>query len=238
MIRVLAIESATPHGSIALAEPGEVLAETPLPLGRQASATLLPVTMTLLQDAGLSPGDLTHVAVSAGPGSFTGLRVGMAAAKGLAFGWNLPLVPVPTLRALAMRFRIGGATICPVLDAKKKEVYAGFYRWEEGACVSVAPDAAVAPERLPDLLPPGRVLFCGDAIGPFGELLRERLGDRAHFPPPGEEFPAAGTVALLAASLIEKGETADIRAAVPRYLRRSEAEIKKGVGLPPSAPPK
>lgn len=227
MIRVLAIESATPRGSVALAEPGTVIAEEPLPPGRQPSETFLAATMGLLRRAGIGPGEVTHVAVSAGPGSFTGLRVGMSAAKGFAFGWSVPLVAVPTLHALAIRFRIGGVTICPVLDAKKKEVYAGFYRWEDDVCVSVAPDAAIAPDRLTDILPPGRILFCGEGIGPYGALFRERLGERALFPSPGEEFPSAGTVGLLAASLIAEGKTADVRFAIPRYIRRSEAEIRR-----------
>lgn len=227
MTRILAIESATPRASVAVAAPGLVLCEEPLPRGRQASETFLSAAVSVLRRAGVAPGEVTHVAVSAGPGSFTGLRVGMAAAKGFAFGWGIPLVLVPTLRALAMRFRVAGATICPVLDAKKKEVYAGFYRWEGGSCVPVAPDAAIAPERLAEVAPPGRLLFCGDGIGPFGALLRERLGDRAEFPAPGDEFPSAGTVGLLAALLAAAGETAEVRGAVPAYLRLSEAELKK-----------
>lgn len=230
MTRILSIESATPRGSVALAGPGCVLAERPLPSGRQASETFLPAVEALLREAGCPPGAVTHVAVSAGPGSFTGLRVGMSAAKGFAFGWSVPLVPVPTLKALAMRFPADGAAICPVLDAKKTQVYAGIYRWEGGECVCVVPDAAVAPDRLPDILPPGRVLFCGDGIRPYGALFRDRMRERALFPPPGDEFPSAGTVGLLAAALIAAGTAADLRTAIPRYLRRSEAEIKRGIG--------
>lgn len=228
-MRILAIESATPHGSVALADGERVVAEEALPPGRQASETFLAAVACLLDREGRGAAGVTHVAVSAGPGSFTGLRVGMSAAKGFAFGWSIPLVPVPTLEALAMRFPLEGATICPVLDAKKKEVYAGLYRFDGGRWSSLAPDAPVAPERLPFLLPPGPVLFCGDGILPFGDFLRRALGSRALFPPAGEELPRAGTVGLLAARLVAAGGEADVRSVVPRYIRRSEAEIKRGL---------
>src|SRR3972149_5618658 len=113
--------------------------------------------------AGRGQDVVTHVGVSAGPGSFTGLRVGMAAAKGFCFGWGLPIVPVPTLHALASRFPSGEALVCPVLDAKKKEVYAGVFRWEGGGGIRVRPDAAVPPSALPDWFPEGRVGGAGEA---------------------------------------------------------------------------
>ncbi|TFG60270.1 MAG: tRNA (adenosine(37)-N6)-threonylcarbamoyltransferase complex dimerization subunit type 1 TsaB, partial [Deltaproteobacteria bacterium] len=116
---ILAIESSTPCGSVALVSGGKLLGETVLPRENQVSETFLLAIDRLLGGAG-GPTIVTHVAVSAGPGSFTGLRVGMAAAKGLCFGWNLPIVPVPTLHALASRFRTEEALVCPVLDARKK----------------------------------------------------------------------------------------------------------------------
>jgi len=233
MILVLAIESATPRGSVALARPGRLLGEVRLPEGRQTSETFLAAAASLLSGAGA--GKVSHVAVSAGPGSFTGLRVGMAAAKGFAFGWSIPVVCVPTLQALAARFRVEKTLVCPVLDARKKEVYAGFYRWEGGRCVPAAPDAAVEPERLASLLPLGPVLFCGDGIGAYGTLFREALGDRALFPPPGEEHPRAASVALLGASLAAEGAGEPAHAVVPRYLRRAEAEIRRDLEGPPAS---
>ncbi len=219
---ILAIETATPHGSVALVSGETAAGEILLPPGRQLSATLLPAVQELTAGRPAS-----RVAVSAGPGSFTGLRVGMAAAKGFCFGWGVPLVPVPTLQALALRFPRPGTTICPVLDAKKKEVYAGLFRWEGGTCVRIAPDMAVAPEALPDRLPPGDVLFCGDGVIPFGPLFRDRLGDRALFPAPDDGFPRASAVGRLAALLSAGGGGTDCRSAVPAYIRASEAELKR-----------
>ena len=224
---ILAIESATPCGSVAIVSGDRVLGETFLPAGRQVSETFLAAVDRLLGDSGLGSEAVTHVAVSAGPGSFTGLRVGMAAAKGFCFGWGLSIVPVPTLHALASRFRVGDAAICPVLDARKKEVYAGIFRWEESECVRIAPDRALNPRGLPGLLPAGDVFFCGDGTVPYGEMLRERMGARALFPAPGNGLPRASAVGLLAGRMIRDGEVADARSVVPAYLRPSEAEGKR-----------
>ncbi|GAB4364160.1 MAG: tRNA (adenosine(37)-N6)-threonylcarbamoyltransferase complex dimerization subunit type 1 TsaB [Deltaproteobacteria bacterium] len=233
---ILAIESATPRGSVALVAGGAVIREIGLPDGLQPSATYLAAVDRLLSDGGSGPERIRRVAVSAGPGSFTGLRVGMAAAKGFCFGWGVPIVPVPTLHALATRFPRKEATVCPVLDARKREVYAGFYRWEGDRCVPAAPDAAIPPGRLPEFLPEGEVLFCGDGIHPYRSLIRERFGSRALFPPPGEEYPRAGAVGILAGRMLAGGKEEDPRSIVPAYLRPSEAEVRRRGGSPRASP--
>jgi tRNA threonylcarbamoyladenosine biosynthesis protein TsaB len=225
---ILAVESATPCGSVALVSEGRVLGERMLPRERQVSETFLAAIDRLLGETGGGHDAVMHVAVSAGPGSFTGLRVGMAAAKGFCFGWGLPIVPVPTLHALASRFPWGDALVCPVLDARKKEVYAGVFRWEAGECLRVRPDAAVPPEALPGWFPQGTVFFCGDGAVPYGELLRARMGARALFPPPGEGLPRASSVGLLAERMVRAGEAKEARTVVPAYLRSSEAEGRRG----------
>jgi tRNA threonylcarbamoyladenosine biosynthesis protein TsaB len=230
---ILAIESATPCGSVALVSGGRVLGETVLPREKQVSGTFLAAIDRLFEEAGRGTSGVTHVAVSAGPGSFTGLRVGMAAAKGFCFGWGLPIVPVPTLHALASRVLAKEVPVCPVLDAKKKEVYAGVFRWQGGECLRAAPDAAVPPDALPDWFPEGKVFFCGDGTVPYGELFRARLGERALFPPPGEGLPRASAVGLLAERMVLRGETGEARTVVPAYLRFSEAETRRRRGGPP-----
>lgn len=234
---ILALETATPHGSVALVSGNLVLAEAALPRGRQASATILSAVEGVLRETGAGTGEIGHVAVSAGPGSFTGLRVGMAAAKGFCLGWRIPLVPVSTLHALASRFRKAGVTVCPVLDAKKKEVYAALFRWDGDACRRLSSDMAIAPSELPGKLPSGPVLFCGDGIAPFAPLFRELLCDRAIFASGGEELPGAASVGLLAAQRILAGDLGDLRRSVPAYLRPSEAEVRRAKPGKPVTPP-
>ena len=176
---ILAIESATPRGSVALVSGGEVLVEASLPPGRQASEAYISAVEGLFAASGTAPGVVSCVAVSAGPGAFTGLRVGMSAAKGFCFGWGVPLASVSTLHALAHRFPGEGRIVCPVQDARKREVYAALFRWEGGKLARLSPDMALAPALLPGRIPDGDVLFCGDAVASFGALFRESLGDRA-----------------------------------------------------------
>ena len=232
---ILAIETATPYGSVALVDRGGVVRETVLPQGLQASETLLAAIAELFAASGEAPRGVACVAVSAGPGSFTGLRVGMAAAKGLCFGWGVPIVRVPTLLALASRFPGEGRTICPILDARKKEVYAAFFRWEGNALSRRTPDMALPPDAVPERAPEGNVVFCGDAVGPFGAMFRSRLGDRAALVEGPEGLPRAGAVGLLGEGSFLEGAAEDPRLAVPRYLRPSEAEIS-GAGRRPHAP--
>ncbi len=227
---ILAIESATPCGSVALVSDFRILGETVLSREKQVSETFLAVIDRLLAESGRGADEVSHVAVSAGPGSFTGLRVGMAAAKGFCFGWGLPIVPVPTLHALASRFPADEALVCPVLDAKKEEVYAGIYRWEGRECLRVGPDAAVPPDVLPDWFPEGKVLFCGDGTIPYGGLFRERMGGRALFLPTGEGLPRASAVGLLGVQMVLAGEARRASTVVPAYVRSSEAEIRRRKG--------
>jgi tRNA threonylcarbamoyladenosine biosynthesis protein TsaB len=225
---VLAIESATPAGSVSLVSPAGSLGEIRLAAGSKMSESFLPAVDALLNPPASAPRVPTHVAVSAGPGSFTGLRVGMAAAKGLCFGWGVPMVPVPTLQALAWRFRRGeGDVVCPIQDARKGELYSALFRIEGGAPVRITPDRAIAPEALAGILPDGPVLFCGDGVSPFRAFLADRFGARALFPPEGDELPQASAVGGVALDMLAAGDPLpDPATAVPTYVRLSEAEVR------------
>ncbi len=224
---ILAIETATPHGSVALVSGDAVRAKALLAVGQQASETILAAVDGLFRDTDTEAVGVSHVAVSAGPGSFTGLRVGMAVAKGFCYGLGATIVPVPTLHALALAFPFSGGTVCPVLDAKKNEVYAALFRWQTGGCRRLLPDMAIAPDALPDRIAGGKVFFCGDGAFSFRAFLRERLGELAVFPPEGEGRPDAAAVGLLAGVLLRGGAAANVGPLVPAYLRSSEAELKR-----------
>ena len=151
----------------------------------------------------------------------------MAAAKGFCYGLGATIVPVPTLHALALAFPFSGGTVCPVLDAKKNEVYAALFRWQTGGCRRLLPDMAIAPDALPDRIAGGKVFFCGDGAFSFRALFRGRMGELAVFPPEGEGRPDAAAVGLLAGMLLREGTAADVSTLVPAYLRSSEAELKR-----------
>ena len=224
---ILAIETATPHCSVALVEGRIVLAETVLPKDKQASETFLSAASALFETRGVLPAALSCVAVSAGPGSFTGLRVGMAAAKGFCFGWNLPVVLVSTLEALARRFPEEERILCPILDARKKEVYAAFFQWEDGVLKRLSPDLAVSPIMLSDRLrEEERVVMFGSGLESYRAMLRDRLGERAFFVEGPEGLPSAGMVGILGEQAFTAGAAVNPKTALPTYIRPSQAEIQ------------
>jgi tRNA threonylcarbamoyladenosine biosynthesis protein TsaB len=149
----------------------------------------------------------------------------MSAAKGFCFGWGVPLVPVPTLLALAHRFPGEGRIVCPVQDARRGEVYAALFRWIGGELARLSPDMAIAPALLPGRIPDGDVLFCGDGVTPFGALFREALGDRAILVSGDEGHPRASAVGIVAERIFRDGGAEDPHTVVPFYLRPSGTEF-------------
>lgn len=174
-----------------------------------------------LADAGLRIGDVDALAVSIGPGSFTGLRIGLAFAKGIAYAGRVPLAAVPTLEALAW---VADASpddrICAALDARKQEVYVAFFAATADGPVRVTDDAAVRPDVLAARLAP-RCVLVGDASDAYGDL----LGGRATIRPFATHHPRGGIVARLGAARLARGEAADVGDLEPTYVRAPEAEL-------------
>jgi tRNA threonylcarbamoyladenosine biosynthesis protein TsaB len=225
---VLAVESSTLTGAAALVVGDSVVAECRLNIAVTHSERLLGAVDHVLRSGGVSLGDVDALAVAAGPGSFTGLRIGVSTMKSLAFATGKPLVAVPTLDALAWTLPYAAHPVCPILDAKKDEVYAALYRTEVGRLERLTEYQALAPESLCEILArghPGPVIFVGDGVAPWAPLLRRVLGGDARLAPPGLRLPSAVTVADLARAALERGETADPSTLVPIYVRRSEAEL-------------
>jgi tRNA threonylcarbamoyladenosine biosynthesis protein TsaB len=173
----------------------------------------------LLADAGARPSDLDGLAVSVGPGSFTGLRIGVSAAKGLAMALRLPVAPVPTLDALAARLPFAALPVCPVLDARKGEVYASLYRWDGGGMRREWDYLALTPAELERrLIEP--VILCGNG----SDTIRSGLARQA---PAASRLPAPACVAQLGHALLEAGRGVEATDLAPLYLRPSEAELKR-----------
>lgn len=148
-MRILAIESSAKQSSIALVEDGKLIAQNTQNAGRTHSKTLLPMTHSLLRDMGLTVQDVDQIAVAHGPGSFTGIRIGMATAKGLAMGAGKPLIGVSTLEAMAHQGKhLGVDIVCPVMDARREQVYNALFTVQDGTLRRLTEDRAIAIEVL------------------------------------------------------------------------------------------
>src|SRR5438445_13754354 len=147
-MRVLAVETSTLAGGAALLDGEVVVGEYALDVGATHSERLMGAIDRLLTDAGWTVRDLEGLAVSVGPGSFTGLRIGLSTVKGLALALGLPIAAVPTLDAMAAMLPFAAWPVVPVLDARKREVYASRYRWDSGAMAREWEYLAIAPEEL------------------------------------------------------------------------------------------
>ena len=223
---LLALESATLCGSVALVCQGRCLAEYSLDVPTTHSRRLLQQLETIRRDVGVQWADLAGLAVSLGPGSFTGLRIGLSMAKGLALAVKLPLLGVSTLDGLARQI-IGppGSKVCALLDARKQEVYAAFYQCGvDGTPVRRGPDQVLRPELLADQLI-GPHILVGDGANTYREIFTARLGTAAIFAPSTSQFPRAATIGMIGEELLAKGDILDPASSVPIYVRLSEAEI-------------
>ncbi len=226
---VLGIETSSLHGGVALVGPEGLIAEQVLNIELTYSERLLPAIHRVLADAGLTMADLGGLAVAIGPGSFTGLRIGLSTAKGLTVASGIPLVGVRTLRALAWGLPFCRHPICPILDARKGEVYCALFRWDGANLVQMMEDAAMPPRALADRIT-GPTVFLGDGVAAYGEVLAEVLGARTIFPPPPFRGARPAAVAALGRERLQSGEQDDPAALTPRYLRPSEAELKRAAG--------
>jgi len=221
---VFAVDTTTPSGSVALVEDDVLLGEIGLESGATHSARLFR-SIDFLSDAlGRDIRRVDAFAVAAGPGSFTGLRIGVAAVKSLAFASGKPVAPVSSLLALASKLADSGAPlVCPLLDAKKEEIYAALYEAGPGGLAEAVPQGAYAPDAFFAALPAGRAIaFAGSGLGPYGDELMARVGNSARFPA-RSPFIAA-EVGCIGAGLIRAGQGVTAAALEPIYFRRSQAE--------------
>ena len=220
----LAIETATLAGSAALLDDDRVVGQSLLDIALTHSERLMAMVDRLLEDCGRDIGDVDALAVSIGPGSFTGLRVGVATVKGLAMALGLPVGPVPTLDALASNLPFADAPVCPLLDARKGEVYLSLYRWDGEAMRRECEYLALAPRAAAERLEPP-VIVLGDGVTPCLPYLAH-LGAGLRVAPSSHITPSAAVVGRLGRRAIAAGQGVAAESLEPLYLRPSEAELK------------
>ena len=227
-MRILAFETSAKAGSVALLQDNCLLAESYQNTGLTHSQTLMTMTQDLLKSCGCTPQDVDAVAVAAGPGSFTGVRIGVAAAKGFAWGAQLPCYGVSTLEAMARQLSVWQGYVLPVMDARRNQVYNALFSAEEGKLTRECADRAISLEDLEkeikNLKKP--IFLVGDGSILCYNTLKAAVSNLVL---PGEHrmHQRAAGVALVAMDKIAAGEPGDAAALAPNYLRLSQAERER-----------
>jgi tRNA threonylcarbamoyladenosine biosynthesis protein TsaB len=224
---ILAVDTTTPSGSVALLRDGDLVGEFDLESASTHSARLLGSVDLLLRADGMDIQSVDAYAVAAGPGSFTGIRIGLSAVKSLAFASGKPVAPVSTLEALASKIATPPVRLaCPVLDAKKGEIYAALFEVRTSRLVEVIPQGAYDPEAFFARLPTHRVTsFIGNGLPLYREKLLAYVRDKGRFP--RRSLFIAAEVGRLGHQMLLEGKGIRAGELEPTYFRRSQAEEEK-----------
>lgn len=222
-MKILGIDTSTPIGSIALMDGDNLVAEHTLNIVQAHSSRLMPAIDSVLKWGDIRVEALDGCAVGIGPGSFTGIRIGVATIKSVCYALDTPIVGISTLEAIAYNLRSTNGVICPLLDARRSEIYGTVFhggtewkRLSEDLCLSI--DAFL--DRLNTDVPAnGTLNFVGDGLLTYGDAVRERLGARANFAHPIFNVPRGATIAHLGAQRLQHGESDSYWTLVPNYVR-------------------
>lgn len=225
---ILAFETSAKAASVALLEENRLLGESYQNTGMTHSQTLLVMAEDLMKQCGKTVSDITAVAVAAGPGSFTGVRIGVAAAKGFAWGAALPCYGVSTLEAMAESLGIWEGYLCPCMDARRSQVYNALFYVNQGKLERIREDRAISLEDLKTDLQDrdGPIFLVGDGAVLTDKTLSAEIPNLV-LPPEHRLHQRAVGVALVAAKQIAAGLPGDGNALTPNYLRLSQAERER-----------
>lgn len=223
-MRILAVDTATTSCSVAIVDKTSLLAEFTLYKEETHSKHLMDMIRVALRMAGLNFSDLDGFAVTRGPGSFTGLRIGISTIKGLAVAPEKPVVGVSSLEALAIQVAFSPDLICPLLDARKGEVYFSRYRFLNGQLIKQTKEDVVPPDKAVENLNES-CLFVGNGALLYKEMILEKMGGFASFAPMTQNTIRASTIAYFSMAKFENNHTDDIEKILPYYIRKSDAEL-------------
>ncbi|NLK00861.1 MAG: tRNA (adenosine(37)-N6)-threonylcarbamoyltransferase complex dimerization subunit type 1 TsaB [Clostridia bacterium] len=226
---VLAVDSATNAAGAAVVSEEGILGEFFLNTEKTHSEKLMPLIDQLLRDTGLDLQDIGGIAVSIGPGSFTGLRIGLAAVKGLALFLDKPVVGIPSLDGLARNISPVSGLLCPVIYARRDEVYSALYIHTAGGIERISHYMAVSPRRLVSLLENldnKEVIFIGDGLDIFPQDLRDSLGPGCNIAGREHRLTRASTIGFLGLEKLKAGKKDNLDDLVPFYIRASAAETR------------
>jgi tRNA threonylcarbamoyladenosine biosynthesis protein TsaB len=224
MTRVLAIDTSSYVLGVAIVEEDKVIGELVTNLNKNHSVRAMPAVDQLMKDCEIKPDTLDRIVVGKGPGSFTGVRIGVTLAKTLAWSLNVPLVGVSSLELLATNGRYFKGLISPIMDARRGQVYTGLYTWNKTGVQTEVEDVNISLTDWLGMLKEKNedVLFIGNDVHLHKEIIIEYLGERTHFAQISENSPRPGELALIG---LQK-EAEDVHSFVPNYTRLAEAEAK------------
>ena len=225
---ILAFETSAKAGSVALWQGGKLLAESYQNTGLTHSQTLLSMAENMIKSCGLTPQDIQAVSVAAGPGSFTGVRIGVAAAKGFAWGLEIPCCGVSTLEAMAENLGIYDGTVVCTMDARRNQVYNAIFRAEKGVLSPISQDRAISLEELSAQVTQieGPIYLVGDGSVLTYNTLKDQIPNLI-LPPEHRQHQRAAGVAAVAEKMLLRGEICDAESLQPNYLRLSQAERER-----------
>jgi len=226
-LKILGIDTSTKFCNLGLIEDEDVLMEYTINgLKKKHSSILVPAIKDLLKTMDLKMEEINGIAVSIGPGSFTGLRIGLCVAKGLCYAHSLPLLGITTLDAMAFPLKEIPYLICSVLESKKDEIYDVVFRGGDSLHRVMDYKCEDIQSLLIRLSPlKEKIIFLGDGIKKYRDIIKEKIGKDALFIDSQLNLPVATSIAFLGLNKLKKGEEDDISTLTPFYLRKSEAEI-------------
>lgn len=228
-MKILGIDSSGLVASAAIADEKNIIAEFTVNNRQTHSQTLLPMIEKVVDMSGIELEQIDAIAIAAGPGSFTGLRIGSATAKGIGLVLKKPIVSVPTLEGLAYRVSVFDGLICPIMDARRNQVYTGIYRMEDGNLICLSEQKAVDIHEIMEELEKydDKVIFLGDGVEVQRETIEKEFKNEYCFAPIHLSKQSAAAVAALGEVYFEQGKVESAAEHKPIYLRKSQAERER-----------
>ena len=223
-MRILGVDTATTSCSVAIVDEASLLSEFTVDREETHSIHLMDMIKAVMTMAGLNFSDLDGFAVTRGPGSFTGLRIGVSTIKGLAVALEKPVVGISSLETLAFQVSYSRDLICPILDARKGEVYFSRYRFLNGHLKRQTKERVAPPDKVVDNFNES-CLFVGNGALLYKEMILEKMGEFAFFAPMIQNTIRASTIAYLGMAKFENNDTDKIEKILPYYIRNSDAEL-------------
>lgn len=228
-MKILGLDSSGLVASVAVVEEGNMLAEYTVNYKKTHSQTLLPMLAEITKMIELDLNDIDAIAVAGGPGSFTGLRIGSATAKGLGLAWDIPLIHIPTVDGIAYNLCGHRDMVCPLMDARRNQTYTGLYEFQEDGMNVILEQCAVGiDEIIAKINELGRaVVFLGDGISVFAEYIEQNCKVPYSYAPAHMNKQRAAAVATLGLEYLREGKTVSAAEHKPDYLRLSQAERER-----------